>query len=381
LFILPVPQFWILAAENLLCLISLARKVEVFVFLKRCVLLFSLGVLHSVLAPGAAAQIGPGQPNGCFIYLSANDLGIDMGAPVPPGAVLVNQNTVPGEGGLSIYRLTLSTCPPPAAPIEICLPCLAATAGQPINLATGNTYIHQTDVKVPGLSGGLSLVRAWNSKWPSTQSAFQVGLFGPNWRSTYEERIFVGSDDYIKYARGDGSFWSFGFSSGVYKLAAPQNTTATLATGSAYWTLTFQSGEQRRFDNNSGSLIAIIDRNGNTTQLTYDALNRLVTVTDPASRHLTFTYGSPSSYLVTGVSSDVGLALTYSYDTQNRLSQVTNPDLTTLTFGYDSQSRIISVTDSNNKVLESHTYDSNGRGLTSSRALGVDAVTITYPIQ
>jgi YD repeat-containing protein len=192
----------------------------------------------------------------------------------------------------------------------------------------------------------------------------------------------VGSDDYVKYARGDGSFWSFGFSSyGVYKLAAPQSATATLATGSSYWTLTFQNGEQRRFDNTSGWLIAIIDRNGNTTQLTYDALNRLVTVTDPSSRHLSFTYGSSSSYLVTGVSSDVGLALSYSYDTQNRLSQVTNPDLTTLTFAYDSQSRITSVTDSNGKILESHTYDGNGRGLTSSRALGVDAVTITYPIQ
>src|ERR1700687_2477349 len=51
---------------------------------------------------------------GCFICLTAKNLGIDMGAPVPPGAVLVNQNTFPGEGGLSIYRITLSTCPPPA---------------------------------------------------------------------------------------------------------------------------------------------------------------------------------------------------------------------------------------------------------------------------
>jgi len=128
-------------------------------------------------------------------------------------------------------------------------------------------------------------------------------------------------------------------------------------------------------------LTAIIDRNGNTTTLTYDGANRLVTVTDPASRHLNFSYGSPSSHLVTGVSSDVGLSLSYSYDNQNRLNQVTNQDSTTLTFGYDAQSRITSVTDMNGKVVESHTYDASGRGLTSSRALGVDAVTITYPNQ
>jgi YD repeat-containing protein len=355
---------------------------EVAVFWKHCVFVFAVGLLHCVLSPSAAAQIGPGQPNGCFVYLTANDLGIDMGGPVPPGAVLVNQNTVPGEGGLSIYRLTGWTCAPPAGPIEVCQPCLAAAAGQPVNLATGNTYIHQTDVKVPGLASGLSLVRTWNSKWPATQSAFQVGLFGPNWRSSFEERVFVGSDNYIKYARGDGNFWSFGFSSyGLWKLAAPQNTTATLASGNTYWTLTFQNGEQRRFDNLSGSLITIIDRNGNTTQLTYDALNRLVAVTDPASRHLYFTYQSPSSYLVTGVSSDLGLTLSYSYDGQGRLSQVTNPDLSTFSFTYNSQSLITSVTDTNGKILESHIYDSNGRGLTSSRALGVDAVTITYPNQ
>jgi YD repeat-containing protein len=128
-------------------------------------------------------------------------------------------------------------------------------------------------------------------------------------------------------------------------------------------------------------LTTIIDRNGNTTTLTYDGANRLATVTDPVSRQLTFTYGSPSSHLVTGVSSSVGISLTYAYDGQNRLSQITNPDSTTISFAYDSQSRIMSVTDMNGKILESHTYDSNGRGLTSSRALGVDAITVSYPTQ
>jgi YD repeat-containing protein len=126
-------------------------------------------------------------------------------------------------------------------------------------------------------------------------------------------------------------------------------------------------------------LTTIIDRNGNTTTLTYDSANRLATVTDPASRHLYFGYGSPSSYLVTSVTSDFGISLSYAYDAQGRLTLVTNPDLTTVTYTYNSQSLITSVTDSNGKVLESHTYDSNGRGLTSSRAAGVEAVTLTYP--
>lgn len=267
-------------------------------------------------------------------------------------------------------------CPPPPE----CLACqVSGSGGHPINLATGNTYIQQMDLGIPGLSGGLSLVRTWNSKWPSTQSTFQVGLFGPNWRSTYEERVYLGLDDYIRYSRGDGSFWAFGYNGSTYNVAAPASASATLAAGSTYWTLTLQNGDQRRFDNTTGNLIAIIDRNGNSTQLSYDSSGRLITVTDPVSRYLTFSYGSPSSHLVTGVTASVGPSLAYAYDAQGRLTQVTKPDLTTVSFTYNSQSLIANVTDSNGKILESHTYDSSGRGLTSSRAAGVDAVTFSYP--
>jgi len=210
-------------------------------------------------------------------------------------------------------------------------------------------------------------------------------MFGPNWRSTYEERVFLGSDNYMKYSRGDGSFWSFAYVGGSagFTVVAPAHggsgATISMAQAPTTWTITFQDGEQRIFNNASGSLTSITDRNGNTTQVTYDGLNRLVTVTDPASRHLTFTYQSPTSRLVTGVSSDVGITLSYAYDGQNRLSQVTKQDGTTLTFEYDSNSLITAVKDPDGKVLESHTYGSNSRGVTSSRALRVEAVTISYP--
>ena len=262
--------------------------------------------------------------------------------------------------------------PAPGGPI--------ASAGKPICLATGDTYIEQTDVRLPGLGGGLALRRTWNSIWPASQVAMQIGIFGPNWRSTFEERVYLGSGNYMKYARGDGDFWSFGYSNGVWSPAAPAKVSATLIQGATSWTLTFQSGEKRTFDITTGNLLSISDRNGNTTQITYDSSNRLYVVTDPAGRTLTFTYGSPTSFLVTGVASSVGgLSLTYSYDSQGRLTQVTNPDLSTINYTYNSASLITSVTDSQGKVLESHTYDNSARGLTSSRANGVESLTITYP--
>jgi YD repeat-containing protein len=215
-------------------------------------------------------------------------------------------------------------------------------------------------------------------------------MFGGNWRSTYEERLmFTSNDGYLKYGRSDGSVWSFGImtifsATNVYGAAAPANETTTVTetqdqtTLAFSWTVTSRTGEKRMFDPNTGALLSIIDRNGNTTQLSHDSSGRLTTVTDPASRHLYFNY-TGSSTLVSTVTSDVGITLSYTYDSLGRLTQVTKPDATTVSFTYDGNSRITSVTDTNGKVLESHTYDVAGRGLTSTRANGVDAVTITYP--
>jgi YD repeat-containing protein len=275
-----------------------------------------------------------------------------------------------------------SVCTPPASRCTECKKNQDKT-GSPINLANGNTYIDQSDVSIPGLGGGLALHRTWNSTWPANWSGPPTGNFGLGWRSTYEETLTPGSGDavnYMVYMQADASIWYFGPSNGsTSPLASPANVTATLTSGSSYWTITFQNGEQRRFDNTTGLLTAIIDHNGNTTSLIYDGSLRLTTVTDPASRHLYFNYANGSSRLVTSVTSDFGITLSYAYDAQNRLSQVTMPDLSTINFTYNSQSLITSVTDSQGKVLESHTYDSNGRGLTSSQANGVNAVTISYP--
>jgi YD repeat-containing protein len=170
-------------------------------------------------------------------------------------------------------------------------------------------------------------------------------------------------------------------------MIAPANENLSLAynvsltNGATKWTLTFNTGEKRTFEITNPPLpmtwilTSITDRNGNTTQLTWNG-SSLVTVTDPASRHLYFSY---ANNLVVGVSSDAGISLSYAYDAFGRLTTVTKPDLTTVSFQYDSNSMISAVVDTNGKVMEAHTYDGELRGVTSSRAGGVDAVTVTYP--
>jgi YD repeat-containing protein len=319
--------------------------------------------------------------------------------PVPFGWFIVG----PGQGPYS-YIIEAPTCPPPPACTGCCGgaasgssapppaspssggavgssgPSPVAAAGQPIFLTNGDTCIYGTDSSLPGLGGGLTLKRTWNSLWPQNEITSSVGIFGPNWRSTYEERVFMDGNNYLTYARGDGGYWYFGLKSlGTFIPISPANISATLSQTANYVLLAFQNGEQRQFSLTTGQLTAIVDRNGNTTQLTYDSSNRLVTVTSPASQHLYFNYQSNTSFLVASVSTDSGTAFSYSYDTQGRLSQVTRPDQTTITYTYNTQSQITQVTDSNGKVLESHTYDSSGRGLTASQANGVNSVTVTYP--
>lgn len=351
-----------------------------------------LGVLVTLCALAFSARINaqscvnyytgscplPTFPASCGPFVWEGFSGPICGLPV--GSVCCNPDGVPLNQTCVAPR---RGCVTPNTAAETCPGCNKPAGGGPINLSSGNTYIIESDISVPGLGGGLKLTRTWNSMFPAVQNTFPT-MFGINWRSTYEERlIFYSSDLLLKYARGDGSVWSFGLiatsPNNQYETVAPGNDTTTITQGSTALTLLSKDGAKRTFDLNSGLLLSIIDRNGNTTQLSYDSQNRLTTVTDPAARHLTFTYVSGSSNLVGTASSDVGISYSYSYDSQGRLTQVTKPDNTTINFAYDSNNRITSVTDSQGKILESHSYDALGRGLTSSRANGVDALTVTYP--
>lgn len=258
---------------------------------------------------------------------------------------------------------------------------VAVECGKPIDIASGNTYMTQTDIKrLPGAGPTLMLQRTWNSLWPADQSGNSIGLFGPQWRSTYEERVYPGSDGMMTYSRSDGSFIYFAQNGSVLSAAVPYSPMTVLKSISGGWSLSLRDGETRYF-NSAGQLVGIRDRNGNTTSITWDSLGRIQTVTDPASRHLYFGYPTDTSMLVSAVTSDVTYSEGYAYDAQGRLASVTNTDKSVINYEYNDPNHpnfITVVKDSQGKILEAHTYDSKGRGLTSTRADGVEAVSIQY---
>ncbi len=257
-------------------------------------------------------------------------------------------------------------------------------AGHPINLTNGNVWVQQRDYSLPGLAGGLELLRTWNSLWRVNINIETAGMFGDSWRSTYEERLNSLAPNYLRYWRSDGSSWLFVYDSVLqsWSVVSPPNERAWIVfnSGTGVYTLSFLDGTSRTFKNISNGirLTGIIDRNGNQTTVTHDGIGRTSQVTDAAARSLTFTYPNSSVRQVSSMSDATGVIATYTYGASNRLAQVTYADNTFITFNYDTGLRLLSILDMNGKVLEAHTYTVN-KGLTSERAGGVDRITIAYP--
>ena len=254
--------------------------------------------------------------------------------------------------------------------------------GSPINLTTGNVWIQRRDYSLPGLGGGLSLERTWNSLLVSSFPAAPVGMFGDSWRSTYEESLVGANSGIVKYWRGDGSAWTFECDSPVTRcsLDYPPNVGASLTYSSTSntYTLSLKGGDQRVFNSN-GILTSLLDRNGNKTTLAYDGSQRLITVTDPASRTLTFNHTDPNNPgQVTSINDAVGTIATYTYDAGHHLTTATYADSSVTNYAYDTNGLVTSATDAQGKVLEAHTYNSSRQGLTSTNANGVDSVTASY---
>jgi RHS repeat-associated protein len=262
------------------------------------------------------------------------------------------------------------------------------TAGNPINLTNGNVYIQQRDYYLPGSGPNLTIERTWNSLWPLSPHAgiSTIRTFGDSWTSNYEDRIvFVDGNNIVDYWRPDGSKIRFTLS---FISAGNYFYTATYPVGlNIYYSYNANTGDYsvnpgdhtRRHFNGLGQLTSIVDDHGNTTSLTYDDQLRLTRVTDSAARSITLNYEDPNNpNQATSIQDAAGVVSRYLYDSSGRLTKVTYADESFNSFNYDINDLILSVKDTDGKILEAHTYDAYKRGLTSERADGVEKVTVSY---
>ncbi|MEP6922021.1 MAG: DUF6531 domain-containing protein, partial [bacterium] len=248
--------------------------------------------------------------------------------------------------------------------------------GEPINVTNGNMYLQQTDYRLPGIGGGLDLTRTYNSQMQ------RAGLFGFGWSSMLDESIKTYDPKLIRLSLADGR--------AVY-LARPSSTAPyvpvppgdfrgqVVQNGDNTYTLTLKDGGVHQFDA-SGKLLSFTDANNNSVSLSYDGSGHPVTITDAAGRTVTLTYDGEGK--VGTLSDSLGTIATYTHSYWGRLTAVAYPDGSGFNFSDSFVGNFIfitSVTDVLGNVLESHTYDSQGRALTSEIAgNGTERYTLNY---
>jgi RHS repeat-associated protein len=248
--------------------------------------------------------------------------------------------------------------------------------GRPINVTNGNMYIQQTDYRLPGFGEGLEVTRTYNSRMQRS------GIFGYGWSSAFDESINAYGTMLLRLNLPDarGVYFTRPSTSVPY---LPQKQLdfhgQIVKNADNTYTLTFQDGRIHQF-NPSGKLVSMADRNNNTINLTYDANSNPITATDAAGRTLTLTYDSSGK--VTSIADSSGTIATYTRASLGKLSAVTYADGSKFTFTFltsGSNTYVATVKDALNNVLESHTYDSQGRALTSEIAgNGTERYTLNY---
>ena len=166
-----------------------------------------------------------------------------------------------------------------------------ASAGNPINLITGNKY--QRDVDLPALPGvlGLEIVRHYNSLF--AMPGVPNGVLGRGWRLSYEVDLYVVGST-IQIVEPDGHRVIFSRDPlNPSRCSTPDPANGSIATrhtdrGEAYlWT----RGDGAVWDfNEQKKLMQIRVLTGEAVNLQYDPDGLLMQVTDPQGRRLQLTY-------------------------------------------------------------------------------------------
>ena len=263
--------------------------------------------------------------------------------------------------------------------------CPSSYTSSPVDLSTGVKVETATDISFGGSLGSLNLTRIYTSDLPQ-----QLGPSHPFGRGTthnYDVQIsgFTGtsmagrvlwpgqmairlpdtSGGYIsRYARteADGTV--------VFKTTATTehlgDEVRRLTNGTREYR--FASGEVMQFDS-GGKLSALIDRNGNTTTLTYTG-GKLTSITDAVGRSITLTY-NPTGQIETATD-PLNRVWTYAYEQSSGLAgsplltSVSDPLGNVTRYRYGSlansnDNRLVSITDGRGNVIKQIAYYFNGQ--------------------
>lgn len=246
---------------------------------------------------------------------------------------------------------------------------------QPVNVANGNMWLHQTDYNLPGIGERIEINRFYNT-------IKQVsGYFGFGWSTKYDESLEFYDGNLIRLNMPDGQAVYFvrENASNYFAPATPQSYMRVDQNSDGTYDVTFKGGRVHRFDS-AGRLLWQKDRDGNQTTLSYN--NGFLTgVTDSSERTLTINLNG--NKLASSISDGLGTIATYTYYETNSslLKEVAYQDGSKYKFEYQTLNGKVllkTVKDAFDNILETHDYDLEGRAITSEKQGGVEKYTFDY---
>ncbi|TLS42927.1 hypothetical protein FE633_28440 [Streptomyces montanus] len=249
--------------------------------------------------------------------------------------------------------------------------------GDPVDAATGQMFLSETDVTLPGTLP-LTFTRR-------VASGYRTGWwFGPTWSSTIDQRLEV-DENGVVFVTEDGMLLAYPHTAAqdpVLPETGPRWPLTRLDTG-GYRIDDPIAGRSRHFAAPAGQLALlerISDRNGNTIDFHYDADGSPHAIRHSGGYHLTLTVeeGRVTALGLADAAED-GAEVTvkrYGYDDGN-LTSVTNSSGLPMRFAYDERLRITSWTDTNNSSY-AYTYDDQDRCLTQAGEAGHVANSFAY---
>ena len=194
-------------------------------------------------------------------------------------------------------------------------------ADKPVNCATGNEFVEQTDLSVGGRGPALKLALTYNSQLASAPHAV-AGPFGFGWLGSYSAFVEVKPEYGEAVVHQDnGSTTTFWSSPEGWQPIGGAITQGTLASESGGYLYTLPD-QTKEYLGSSGLLTSVVDRDGNTLTMSRNSEGRLESVADSAGRKLSLKYNSEGQ--VESASDPMGHTVKYSYEGGN-LASVTLP--------------------------------------------------------
>ena len=233
--------------------------------------------------------------------------------------------------------------------------------GHPVNCATGVFWHEFTDAKVPGRGAPLEFTRTYNS-----MNAAEDGRLGFGWSDSYGMSLSVDGETGAATVHEEGGSAVTFPANGEGGFTTPPRVLATLTANEdgTYGFSRFSDHIDYVFSA-EGKLLRELDRNGNTTTLTYNG-DLLEKVTDPSGRSLTFAYAGSHIHTITD---PMGRTTTFGYDSNGNLEKETDPMGRIWSFSYDGSHRLLTMTDPRGGMV-SNTYDGSGRVIAQTDPMG-----------